>query len=227
MLFNSQRIFSAALVACIFLLTVTPLSAQRKWDNRYYDKLTNENFRDFKLFHQPINLKRIDYPLLNAAVFFSTNEARIEHGLNAVSYQRNLEIMAWNHSIAMGEKDFFDHYNKRDRKRYEPKDRAKFAGIENPMVAENISSLGGYSFASYLELADRLVDGWIDSPPHRKTLYSVDALELGCGVYYYTGLWRKNRAIYKQGDGFWLATQNFQLFNKITARRASDKAPKN
>lgn len=200
--------------------------AQRKWDDKYYQSLTDENFRDFKLFNQPLNLKRVDYKVLNAAVFFVSNEARIEQGLSALEYQPNLEVMAWNHSRAMGYRNFFDHINKKDKKRREPANRAGLAGIKNPAVAENISAIGGVRFGTYLELADHLIDGWIDSPPHRKTLYGKDAVQLGCGVYYYTGVWQKNKDIYKQGDGFWLATQNFQLFNKVDAEKPKDKGPK-
>lgn len=208
------------------LLSTHMVDAQRKWDDKYYTSLTDDTFRDFKLFKQPINLKKIDYKTLNAAVFFVSNEARLEQGLQPLAYNPNLEIMAWNHSRSMGEKDFFDHVNVKDKKRKEPKDRARLAGISNPVIAENISSAGGYRFSSYLELADHIIDGWIDSPPHRKTLYGKDALQLGCGVYYYTGLWQKNRALYKQGSGFWLATQNFQLYETIKSTEAKDKGPK-
>jgi len=203
-----------------------PLQAQRKWNDKYYQSLTDENFRDFKLFLKPLNLKKIDYKILNAAVFFVSNEARLEQGLSILEYQPNLEVMAWNHSRSMGFRNFFDHVNKKDKKRKEPADRAALAGITNPAVAENISAIGGRRFGTYLDLADHLIDGWIDSPPHRKTLYGKDAVQLGCGVYYYTGVWQKNRDIYKQGDGFWLATQNFQLFRKVATGKAKDKGPK-
>ncbi len=210
----------------IVLITSPDAVAQRKWHDKYYETLTDNDFRDFKLFNQPINLKKIDYKVLNAAVFFVSNEARLERGLKALTYNPHLEVMAWNHSRSMGQKDFFAHINKKDRKRKEPKDRAELAGIANPLIAENISSIGGYRFRSYLELADYLIDGWIDSPPHRKTLYGTDAVQLGCGVYYYTGLWQKNRDIYKQGNGFWLATQNFQLYETVKSKDAKDKGPK-
>lgn len=134
--------------------------------------------------------------------------------------------MAWNHSISMAKNDFFDHFNKKEKKRRSPENRAKLAGIVNPKLGENISAIGGRSFGSYLALADHLVQGWIDSPSHRKTLYSKNALQLGCGVYYFNGLWQKNRAVYKQGNGFWLATQNFQLFTKVKSTTSKDKGPK-
>ncbi len=214
------------LTMLLILLFIPALQGQRKWNDKYYNTLTDANFRDFKLFNQPINLKKIDYKVLNAAVFFVSNEARLEHGLDPVEYQPNLEIMAWNHSKSMGERDFFDHVNKRDKKRREPTDRARMAGVKNPMISENIASIGGYDFRSYLNLADHLIDGWIDSPPHRKTLYGKDAVQLGCGIYYYTGLWQKNKKIHKRGDGFWLATQNFQLYKRVTPTGAKDKGPK-
>ncbi len=213
------------LIASTIVLFGFQVQAQKKWSKKLYDKVNNENFREFKLFKNPINLKKIDYALLNAAVFYVSNEARNERGLSILIYQSNLEIMAWNHSKSMGARDFFDHYNKKDKKRREPNDRAKLAGITNPKIGENIGSQGGYKYASYLELADSIVDGWIDSPPHRKTLYSPDAVQLGCGVYYYRGLWQKQRKIAKQGDGFWLSTQNFQLFSRVKAGSAKDKGP--
>ncbi|MBO3699532.1 CAP domain-containing protein [Roseivirga sp. E12] len=216
-------------VLVLILLTIafsTDSFAQRKWKDEYYQTLNDDNFRDFKLFNKSLDLKRVDYKVLNAAVFFVTNEARIEQGLQILAYQPNLEIMAWNHSISMAKKDFFDHINKKERKRKSPINRAKLAGIRNPNIGENISAVGGRSFGSYLQLADHLVQGWIDSPPHRKTLYSKNALQLACGVYYFNGLWQKNRDVYKQGNGFWLATQNFQMFTKVESGASKDKGPK-
>lgn len=216
-----------AIYLLLFIVTIHSAGlAQKRWKDEYYTKLTDETFRDFKLFKKPINLKKINYKVLNAAVFFVTNEARLEKGLSALDYQSNLEIMAWNHSISMAKKDFFDHFNKKEKKRRDPQKRAKLAGVSNPNIAENISAVGGLTFGNYLELADHLVDGWIDSPPHRKTLYSKDALELGCGVYYFGGIWQKNKAVYKQGNGFWLGTQNFQLFTKVKGGTSKDKGPK-
>lgn len=211
------------LFACLFCMQ---LSAQKKWKDEYYTKLTDKDFRDFKGFNQPIDIKKINYKLLNAAVFFSSNEARLEQGLAALSFQENLEVMAWNHSMNMGKDDFFSHEDPKNKKRKTVKQRAQLAGITNPNIAENLTAIGGKNFGTYMELADALVDSWIDSPPHRKTLYSPDALQLGCGVYYYDGVWQKNKDIHRQGNGFWLATQNFQLFTKVTAGSSKEKRPK-
>jgi uncharacterized protein YkwD len=209
------------------LIIFNPLSyAQRNWNPSYYNELNDDNFRSFAPFNRPIDLEDPDYQLINAAVFFVSNEARIEQDLSPLAYQDRLEIMAWHHSKSMAEEDFFDHIHRKSRKRRTPEKRAKLAGIQNPMISENITTIGGSIFNTYLELADAIVDNWIDSPPHRKALYSKDAVQLGCGVYYYAGIWQKNKDIFRQGGGFWLATQNFQLFTKVDSKTSQDKLPK-
>ncbi|WP_420385121.1 CAP domain-containing protein [Roseivirga sp.] len=218
------------IVFCAFSLWLlwapVDLHAQRKWKAEYYQELNDDNFRDFKLFKKTIDLNKIDYPLLNAAIFFVTNEARLEQGLTLLEYQPNLEIMAYNHSVSMAKDDFFDHENSKDRKRKTPTQRAKLAGIKNPHIGENIHAAGGRQFGTYIELADYVVQSWIDSPPHRVTMYSPDAVQLGCGIYFYDGKWQNYKDVYKQGNGFWIATQNFQLFTKVESGPSKDKGPK-
>ena len=214
---------TVTLLVCLTL----DASAQRKWDDKYYEKLGTDDFRSFKLFKSSIDLDKIDYKVLNAALFFVSNEVREERGLSALAYQPNLEIMAWNHSIAMGEKDFFDHLNEKDKKRTTSEARAELAGITNPTISENIGAVGGIKFDSYLALADHVIKGWVKSPPHAKILFSDKVLELGCGVFYYKGAWQGNKDIRKQGDGFWISTQNFQSFAPIEVAKSKDKGPKN
>ena len=217
---------SLLLFSLCFLLMSFDSLAQRKWKDEFYQELNDGNFRDFKLFKKQIDLNKIEYPLLHAALFFVTNEARLEQGLTELEHQPNLEIMAYNHSVAMAKDDFFDHENPKDRKRKTPVQRAKLAGISNPSVGENIHATGGRQFGTYIELADHIVQSWIDSPPHRVTMYSPDAVQLGCGIYYYDGKWQDYKDVYKQGNGFWIATQNFQLFTKVVSEPSKDKGPK-
>uniref|UniRef100_UPI0040482535 CAP domain-containing protein n=1 Tax=Roseivirga sp. TaxID=1964215 RepID=UPI0040482535 len=209
----------------VLLLIPASLLAQKKWDDKYYTQLNNKNYRDFKLFKREINTDKVDYKTLNAAIFFVSNDARIKNGQRPVAYQANLEIMAYNHSIQMGEKNFFDHINPKTKNREGAEERAALAGISNPSISENISAVGGIKFDSYLNLADHIVQGWVDSPPHARTLFSANAVQLGCGVYYYKGVWQGKREIHKQGDGFWIATQNFQSFSEIVSQKAKDSMP--
>jgi uncharacterized protein YkwD len=209
----------------LLLLIQTSLFAQKRWDDKYYTQLNYKNYRSFKLFKKEINTDKIDYKTLNAAIFFVSNDVRIKKGKQPLAYQANLEIMAYNHSIQMGEKDFFDHFNSKSKNRKSADDRAELAGISNPAISENISAVGGIKFDSYLSLADHIVQGWVDSPPHARTLFSEDAVQLGCGAFYFKGVWQGNKDIFKQGDGFWISTQNFQSFSEIISQKAKDSGP--
>ena len=201
------------------------LIAQKKWDDKYYDQLNNKNYRSFKLFKKEINTDKVDYKTLNAAIFFVSNDARIRNGRKPIAFQANLEIMAYNHSMQMGEKDFFDHVNPKTKNRAGAEERAALAGISNPSISENIGAVGGIAFPSYLALADHIVQGWVDSPSHLITLLNANAVQLGCGTYYYKGVWQGKKEIHKQGDGFWIATQNFQAFSEIIGQKAKDSGP--
>lgn len=73
----------------------------------------------------------------------------------------------------------------------EPAQRAVAQGYDYCLVLENIAyhyDTRGFSTAA---LAKKLVDGWRDSPPHRKNLLNPDVTHLGVGVargsngYYY------------------------------------------
>lgn len=218
-----MKFVSTLLLLLLFILVPLNTYGQRKWKEELYQELNDNNFRDFKLFKKPLDKDKPDIPLLQAALFYVTNEARIEKGLKPLEHQPNLEIMAYNHSVQMAKDDFFDHYHPKDKKRKDPDDRAALSGILNPNIAENIHAVGGSQLGTYMDLADRIVQSWIDSPPHRATLYSVNAVQLGCGIYYYDGKWQNYKDVYKQGNGFWLSTQNFQLFTKVESGTSKDK----
>ena len=176
-------------------------------------------------FNQRIDLQSPDYTLVNQAIFELTNKERLAHDLTAFTHNSQLETAAWYHSKSMGQRNFFDHINNRERMRKEPSDRARLAGVKNPMISENIAYVAGYRFSDYYDLAAHFVDGWMNSPPHRKNLLSPDALQLGCGVYYYKGVYLKNNQIHHQGDGSWIATQNFQLYRPVVPGKARDRRP--
>lgn len=203
-----------------------PAIAQKNWKAAYYQKYNHKNYTDFKGFHKSINLNKIEYGLLNAAIFYETNAFRVKKGLPTLEYQENLEIMAYNHSLEMAKRDFFDHENPKNKNRRKISDRAKLAGIKNPNISENITALGGQHFSTYLNLAQELVYSWVSSPIHLKAIISEDVVELGCGAVYFDGKWQKYKAVHKQGDGFWIATQNFQLFTSVKSATSKDKGPK-
>lgn len=195
-----------------------------------YDSLNLADFRKYEPFNTKIDVKNFNAEILNAAVFFATNEIRKKHKLPQLKYNASLGVSATMHSTDMAKGNFFDHTNNKNKKHKEPEDRALLADIKNPHIAENI--IEGFllvytsgdvvisgepgvfyknenyipiPFRSYLELADELLRQWMDSEGHRDNILSKDAVELGCGS-----------ALFRMKDFNEMpcvkCTQNFQWF---------------
>jgi uncharacterized protein YkwD len=201
-----------------------------------YDSLDIDNYRKFQLFNNKIDTKNFDARLLNAAIFFGTNEIRKQHNLSLLKFNLLLEATATMHSTDMAKNDFFSHTNTKTKKHKEPEDRARIAGIQNPHIAENIiegfilqynsgeeviSGEPGIFYKdenyvpiqnrTYLELADELLKIWMDSEGHRANILAKDAIELGCGSALYYMKDFNNMPSVK-------ATQNFQWFENVISK---------
>ncbi len=193
-----------------FTVNITTYS-QLAWDYAQYENYNHENFRDYPALSQIVDFDNPDIPLLNAALFFLTNEQRSRRWRSIIEYHPNLEIAAYHHSKAMVEQDFYSHVNPEDPRRKTPVERGKLAGINNPFFAENIAYSDVHEDDTYLEIAEIIMNLWMKSSPHKKNILSKDALQLGCGVYF------KEKRIF--------ATQNFQFYEEIKTGHASDSLP--
>lgn len=189
---------------------VLPLSLE--WDRAMYTQISPENFRDEAVFNQKLKVAQIDYALMNACIFYLSNEQRIAAGLTPLSYAAELEIAAWHHSKQMLELDFFEHRNTKNPDRFSTEQRARLAGIQNPSIAENIAFQGGgLGKGSYLEVAEIFVKQWMNSPGHRSNILCEKAVQMGTGLY---------------TDGKkWYATQCFQWTKEIKATNGLDGLP--
>ncbi len=210
--------------------------AQISDNKNYYSELNLKNFRKEPLFNEQLNFDSIDFTRLHAAIFFITNEERAKKRLSFLEYAPELEKTAQMHSRDMYENKFFSHYNPYVKKKKTPNDRAVLAGILNPYVAENIATNHGLKYKSgekvfvrgdgqfsyrmdgeliqphtYLSLAETIVESWMNSKGHRKNILSDDALQMGCGTYFYRDKDFNNMPAFN-------ATQNFQLYKKIRSK---------
>jgi len=199
-----------------------------------YTDLSHTDFRQYPDFNTKIELEQFKPELLNACVFFITNEIRAKKKLSILQHHQLLEAAATMHSNDMVDLDFFGHTNRKNKDRREPSDRAKQVGILNPFIAENIiegfileykagdevivisdgqfidaSSRDTLKARTYLELADSMMRIWMKSEGHRKNIVSKDALQLGCGCRLTYMKEFNNMPIVR-------ATQCFQWFEVIT-----------
>jgi uncharacterized protein YkwD len=202
-------------------------------DQKYYQRLSQESFRQEKRFNDTLDFYHIDLPVLNALLFYMTNEVRAAHNLPILEYAKELENAAAMHSRDMVIHDFFGHENPADPKKKTPNDRASISGIMNPYIAENIAEDFGLQYISstqvyvlgkgefsyepegkqippktYLALAGSLITRWMNSPEHKKNILAPDALQMGCGTYYFTDPQFNDMPTF-------MATQNFQWYEKI------------
>jgi uncharacterized protein YkwD len=214
----------------IIILTLLPQVLYSNWQVSEYENNSYKSFRTYPGFSQVIDEKSVDYPLLNAAVFYVTNEVRVKQGRKPLEYSPELEKAAWLHSKDMVEMNFFSHKNTFITQKSTPNKRGFLAGIKNPKIAENIATgfgivytagrpvynrgSGRFSYTptgkilpnhTYLSLAEALVRQWMKSPGHRRNILSKNGIQLGCGVYFYRDRRFNNMLKCK-------ATQNFQWF---------------
>jgi uncharacterized protein YkwD len=116
-----------------------------------------------------------------------TVESLVIEGTNAFRASENLSRLGRNTQLDKAARLFAEHLASGGAFSHEsggttPEVRVKRQGYEYCVVAENLErqySSGGFGTA---ELAQKLVQGWKDSPGHRKNLLEPDALDTGLAV---------------------------------------------
>lgn len=148
---------------------------------------------------------QFDFEEMERQIHDLINEEREARGLDALSYDEELSDIAQEHSEDMAENNFFEHVNLRGE---EPTDRAERNGYDCTVnmgsfyyvgIAENI--MQGWRFSYYWtyagsdvpiryewysqeELAQNIVEGWMDSPGHRENILTEHFSKEGLGLAY-------------------------------------------
>ena len=150
----------------------------------------------------PIDEKSgIDKSKLEKQVHELTNQYRIQNGLDALSWDDKLSNVARSHSEDMASRNYFAHETLEGKN---PTDRGVSQGYTCQKVigmliysgiAENIFQNNlydrvwttngiptSYEWNTLDELASSTVDGWMDSPGHRKNILTETIDKEGIGV---------------------------------------------
>ena len=101
-----------------------------------------------------------------------TNEFRAENGRRPLKLNQELNAAAQKHSRAMAQGDFFSHTSLNGDR---PWDRAEDEGYTARSMGENI--------AAGQRTPQQVVQGWINSPGHRRNLLNPSYTELGVGYF--------------------------------------------
>jgi uncharacterized protein YkwD len=190
----------------LFLLIPTTIFAQR--DSIFY-KMSATNFMKMPEVNLPIDAKKPNELLLDAALFHATNEQRVKNNFPAFQYSSLIHKAAIGHSEAMIERDFYNHDNPYSPANRRMQERILLYTTEFKRMAENIAQhdvLGGtdnqycfqnpkygedYMYVScdkkkvipmrtYAELARAVVNGWMNSPHHRENIMNPKLTVMAC-----------------------------------------------
>ena len=181
------------------------------WIPSDYKRFTPEQFFQLAAVNQTINFKKVDRGLLQAAMFFATNEERKKYGLTPFEYSEMIEKVASEHANDMVSYNFYSHVSRVKGKKTIGERFAR-EGVNRAYIGENISSSiglqyqtgrkiniprsgGMYTYATnsrevilphtYLSYAREVVQLWMNSPTHRKSILNPNFDQLGCGSQVY------------------------------------------
>jgi hypothetical protein len=119
-----------------------------------------------------------DLPQTEIAIVALTNAFRQENKLGAVTPNKELAAAARWFAEYLARTDKFAH----EADGREPQQRASAHGYKYCMVAENLArNLDSRGYTAE-RLAVEVMEGWKNSPPHRKNLVEADAMEIGASV---------------------------------------------
>jgi len=162
-------------------------------------QVSNGNFKSelSRVFHGSYNTIRFErkYPgqeiLSREAIVGLTNSVRAANGLAALSENQLLTTIAEERAKDMLEKQYFDHISPTGE---QASDLAQRLGYRYKIVAENIAS-------GIFMTNQKIIDGWMQSPGHRKNILSPEIREIGVSLI-------KGRM---SGQNTWVSVQIFGL----------------
>lgn len=183
-----------------------------KWKVEQYDAFTEDTFPSYAPVNANIDFSKVDYPLLNAAIFYVTSKERRSLGLRPFKYSEKCEQAAFGHAQDMVTYDFFSHTSTVNGKET-LRDRLDLVGLSDTYSAENIISSFGIQYQggravftptqnggpffsytkagnpipnhTYLSLAKSVVETWFNSPSHRKNILNPEFTYMGAGTFFY------------------------------------------
>lgn len=129
----------------------------------------------------PLDLRPATTPrAIEQAVHKRVNRLRRDNSIGTISYSDHLSAIALQHSRDMASRDYFDHTSPDGES---AADRYHRFGHDDRSVGENIALRQPGPTAGADDIADRVVEGWMDSPGHRENLLRDRFEAEGIGVF--------------------------------------------
>ena len=119
-----------------------------------------------------------DIPKVEQIIVEMTNSVRKQHKLGDVKPDPKLTATARTYARFLAQSQMFSH----TADGRQPSDRAKAAGYEPCFVSENLSSNLDTRGFETRQLARDAVQGWMNSPGHRKNMLTEHVVDIGVAV---------------------------------------------
>lgn len=119
-----------------------------------------------------------DLPQVEIAIVEMTNAIRKQHKLSQVKPEPELQEAARRYAKFLATSTVFSH----TADGRQPSDRAKAAGYKPCYISENLSSNLDTRGFETRQLAREAVQGWLNSPGHRRNLMMQHVVNIGVGV---------------------------------------------
>lgn len=138
------------------------------------EKATTAHVREERHVSSPRDVF-VERARIEDRIFQAVNRVRYEHGIPPLLENPRLRRVARRHSEDMVARNFFSHFNPDGEAVW---DRVRVEGIEGYSLAgENIYACRGCG-----DLAREVVQGWLSSPGHRRTMLEPSCSESGLGI---------------------------------------------
>lgn len=187
-------------------------SSAQSWTHESYHKYNEATFYRIEALYEAIDFDQVNLPLLQAAIFYATNEERVKAKLKPFEFRSEIELVASGHAQDMVKYGFYSHTS-RIRIKRSVRDRFHLEGLNPEFFGENICSTYGLQYQAgrkvnppypsgeftyaltskrevipphtYLSFAKSVVKLWMESPGHRQNILNPQFKKLGCGARVY------------------------------------------
>lgn len=129
---------------------------------------------------EPEKFSKIDHQDLEQTIHRLVNDERRKHGLDSLGYNEELAYIARTKSRDMAVKGYFAH-KEPDGDMYT--DRLREYGYDWQHTSENLMKSFTEHDTPISEIAKRVVNGWMGSPPHREKILVPSFNVQGIGAY--------------------------------------------
>jgi hypothetical protein len=151
------------------------------------------SFLKLKEINRTIQIDSFDFMLMNACIFYCTNQLRNQHKMPLYLYDKRLQDAAMIHSWQMAKYHFFEHNNPYTSSLSSVEKRLNEMDVKYSMSGENCHlNLISEDEFTYLELAQKVIESLYHSTLHRQNLLSKTFKFCANGI----ALERKNEDVY-------------------------------